>query len=206
MKEIIQVAGVIDQAEAQMLINSGVDWLGFPLRILFHREDLKEETATEIIRSLVPPHAGVLITYLNKADDILELVNKTGVQKIQLHYEIKREELECLRRELPNLYIIKNLIIREENSGKLQNEIQTYSPIVDAFITDTYDSTTGAWGATGKTHDWNISRALVQISPRPLILAGGLKPENVYQAILKVKPAGIDAHTGLEGPDGRKDP
>jgi phosphoribosylanthranilate isomerase len=80
------------------------------------------------------------------------------------------------------------------------------SPYVDAFITDTFDPVTGASGATGKTHDWLISKRFVELSPKPVILAGGLNAENVRQSILEVKPAGVDSHTGVEGLDGRKDP
>jgi phosphoribosylanthranilate isomerase len=78
--------------------------------------------------------------------------------------------------------------------------------VVDAFITDTYDPTTGRSGATGKTHAWGVSRRLVELSPKPVILAGGLTPENVRAAVLAVRPAGVDVHTGVEGPDGRKAP
>jgi phosphoribosylanthranilate isomerase len=76
---------------------------------------------------------------------------------------------------------------------------------VDAFITDTFDPETGASGATGKTHDWEVSRKLVKMSARPVILAGGLNPANVRQAIYAVNPAGVDAHGGVEHPDGKKD-
>ncbi len=69
---------------------------------------------------------------------------------------------------------------------------------MDAYITDTYDPVTKASGATGKTHNWEISKNLVELSAKPVILAGGLNPENVYDAILKVKPAGVDVHTGIE--------
>jgi len=78
-------------------------------------------------------------------------------------------------------------------------------PFVDAFLTDTFDPQSGRSGATGKIHDWEVSRRLAEISPRPLILAGGLNPGNVREAIRRVQPAGVDAHTGLEGPAGRKD-
>jgi len=81
-----------------------------------------------------------------------------------------------------------------------------YERCVDAFITDTYDPATGACGATGRTHDWSVSRKLVELSSRPVLLAGGLTPDNIRQAIGQVRPAGVDAHTGVEGPDGRKDP
>ena len=79
------------------------------------------------------------------------------------------------------------------------------APLVDGFITDTYSPETGASGATGRTHDWAVSRRLVQLSPKPVILAGGLTPANVRQAIAAVRPAGVDVHTGVEDASGRKD-
>ena len=53
-------------------------------------------------------------------------------------------------------------------------------------------------------HDWAVSRQIIALSPKPVILAGGLNPANVASAIKAVRPAGVDVHTGLEGPDGRK--
>jgi phosphoribosylanthranilate isomerase len=86
----------------------------------------------------------------------------------------------------------------------LIDEVQRYGPSVDAFITDTFDPTTGASGATGRVHDWDISRRLVEVSNTPVILAGGLTAKNVRRAIHAVRPAGVDVHTGIEGRDGRK--
>jgi phosphoribosylanthranilate isomerase len=96
------------------------------------------------------------------------------------------------------------LIVRGESVDDLAAEVARFHPVVDAFITDTYDPTTGRSGATGKTHDWGVSRRLVDLSPKPVILAGGLTPENVRAGILRVHPAGVDVHTGVEGPEGRK--
>jgi phosphoribosylanthranilate isomerase len=56
-----------------------------------------------------------------------------------------------------------------------------------------------------RTHDWGLSRRLVELSARPVILAGGLTPANVGQAISVVRPAGVDVHTGVEDATGRKD-
>src|SRR5438034_3926177 len=72
-------------------------------------------------------------------------------------------------------------------------------------ITDTYTPATGAKGATGMVHDWDVSAELVRLSPRPLMLAGGLGPDNVAEAIERVRPAAVDAHTNLEDASGRKD-
>jgi phosphoribosylanthranilate isomerase len=78
-------------------------------------------------------------------------------------------------------------------------------PLVDGFLTDTYAPETGAAGATGRAHDRAVSRRLVELSPRPVILAGGLTPAAVRRAISVVRPAGVDAHTGVEDASGRKD-
>ena len=86
----------------------------------------------------------------------------------------------------------------------LEAMVRELSPFVDAFITDTFDPKTGASGATGKTHDWRVSRRLVELADGPVILAGGLSPENVKRAILEVQPAGVDSHTGVEDSSGRK--
>jgi phosphoribosylanthranilate isomerase len=203
IKEIIQIAGIIDLQEAQMLTNAGVDWLGFPLRLPVHKEDISDEDAAKIIASLKYPNAGVLITYLSKAKAVIDLCRKLGTRIVQLHGNIPALEIERLRQL--QLTIIKSLIVKGNNFIELSEQVDAYSPLVDAFITDTHDPAIGADGATGKTHDWNISQKLVELSPKPIILAGGLKPENVGKAILKVRPAGVDAHTGVEGANGRKD-
>ena len=141
-KNIIQIAGVIELEEALMLVERGVDYIGFPLR-------LKE---------------------LN-----------------------------------PQVFIIKSLIIKNDNYDELTELINDTKNLADAFMTDTYDPETERSGATGKTHDWVISKKIVDLSSRPVILAGGLNPENVREAILKVKPEGVDSHSGVEAINGRKD-
>lgn len=205
MQGIIQIAGIKDFAEAQMLVEAGIDYLGFPLRLDVHQEDISEEEAARIIPSLRPPTYGVLITYLDKATEIVESCTKLGTKIVQLHGKIEIEELAKVKILEPRVFIIKSLIVRENNLVELKAELERFSPLVDAFITDTYDPSTGATGATGKTHGWSISKHLVKLSAKPVILAGGLTPENVAQAIQFVHPAGVDSHTGVEGPDGRKD-
>lgn len=205
MKNIIQIAGVMDRDEAAMLVDCGVTHLGFPLRLAYHKEDLSEAEAGEIIRSLPEGCAGVLITYLDKAKDIDLFCRELGAQHVQLHGDVTAAELKKLRRLNPDLIIFKSLVVAQDNTDELKKTVRGLSPLVDAFITDTYDPATGARGATGKTHDWTISRMLVELSPKPVILAGGLNAENVKEAIFAARPAGVDSHTGVEGPDGRKD-
>ena len=201
---LIQIAGVIDAAEAQLLQQCGVHYLGFPLRLAAHCEDLTESEAAIIIKSLTPPVFGVLITYLDRANEIAPFCHVLGARVVQLHGEIDRDELKHLKTLDPTLTVIKSLIVGLRDEKTLEAMLSELSPFVDAFIIDTFDPKTGASGATGKTHDWRVSRHLVERSNRPVILAGGLTPENVKRAILEVRPAGVDCHTGVEESTGRK--
>jgi phosphoribosylanthranilate isomerase len=206
MNRNIQIAGIIDQDEADMLVDAGVNRLGFPFGLAVHREDITAEKAAEIICTLKSPASAVLITYLNRAEAILDFCKKIGTGMVQLHGSVEIPELIRLKSLAPELEVIKSLIVRDNNFAELEYFVFIFSPYVDAFITDTYDPVTGACGATGKTHNWDVSRRIVEISPRPVILAGGLNPANVRKAIEYVRPAGVDAHTGVEGSHGRKDP
>jgi phosphoribosylanthranilate isomerase len=203
-EKLIQIAGVIDAAEAQMLQQCGIRYLGFPLRLPVHREDLTEEEAAAIITSLAPPLFGVLITYLHEASEIAAFCHALGARIVQLHGDIERDELKRLKTLDPDLVVIKSLVIGMGHDKALEATLNDSSPFVDAFITDTFDPKTGASGATGKTHDWRISRRLVELADKPVILAGGLTPENVKRAILEVRPAGVDSHSGVEDSTGRK--
>ena len=205
MQGLIQVAGIIDQAEADMILEEGADWLGFALRLPAKNEDISERDAAAIVRRIQPEHRGVIITYLTDAEQIKEFCAEMGVGTIQLHGDVTPAELRKLRRIAPSLYLLKSLVVRADNIGELTGIVEGAAEWVDMFITDSFNPATGAKGATGLVHDWSISTELVRISPRPLMLAGGLNPENVAAAIETVRPAAVDAHTGLEGANGRKD-
>jgi phosphoribosylanthranilate isomerase len=163
-----------------------------------------EDSAAKIIHKLRPPAFGVLITYLDNAEEIAAFCTSVGAWVVQLHGTIDLHELVKLKTIAPRLLIIKSLVVGLHTEDTLASMVERFSSKVDAFITDTYDTTTGASGATGKVHDWCISRRLVEISHRPVILAGGLNPENVRRAIVEVRPAGVDSHTGVEDESGRK--
>jgi len=205
MKNIIQVAGIRSTQEAEMLIECGVDYLGFPFRLDYHSEDISETEASQIVSQLPQSIKAVGITYLNQAEEVIDLLQTLGASAVQLHGDISSEEIKQLKSELPELQVVKSLIIGRDPFSILLDHVGEFAPVIDAFITDTYDPLTGASGATGRTHDWEISRKIVRISPKPVILAGGLTPENVKEAILKVKPAGVDVHTGVENSEGDKD-
>jgi phosphoribosylanthranilate isomerase len=83
-----------------------------------------------------------------------------------------------------------------------------FAPVCDALLLDTAHPTTDVVGATGVTHDWDISAQIVAAVPTPVVLAGGLGPLNVVEAIERVRPAGVDSETRTSRDDDRrrKDP
>ncbi len=205
-RHAVQAAGVRSLDEARMLRAAGVDMVGFPLRLDVHAPDIGEAEAREIVAALSLGPAACLITYLTEARTILELARFLGAAWVQLHAPVPPAELAGLRRAAPEIGVIKSLVVRGGNLDALLAEGAAASPFVDAFITDTFDPATGASGATGRTHDWAVSAALARVLPRPLLLAGGLTPDNVAAAVARVRPCGVDAHTGLEDAAGNKDP
>lgn len=201
----VQVAGVIDQAEAELLIEAGVEMLGFPLGLKDGREDLGVEKAAAIVREMSGKATPVCITYLETAAEIAALCDRLGARWVQLHGPVAKTEIIKLKAQDSDLGIIKSLIVKPGTEAQLLRQANDLESHVDAFITDTFDPESGRSGATGKTHNWEVSRKIVSSTEKPVILAGGLTPKNVAEAVATVRPAAVDAHTGLEGPDGRKD-
>jgi phosphoribosylanthranilate isomerase len=202
----IQIAGVHDLDEALGLVAAGVTHVGLPLRLPDGREDLPEADAARVCAGLRGRADSVLITYQTDADAIAAFADQLGCDWVQLHGRIAADAVARLRRRRPRLGLIAALVVEGPDPAPGEAAIAALAPHVDGFITDTFDPATGRRGATGLTHDWAVSRALVAASPHPVILAGGLTAANVADAIRAVGPAAVDAHTGVEGADGRKDP
>lgn len=207
---LIQVAGVHDLTEAQDMADAGVHALGLPLRLPVHTPDISEAEAEALVAALPPALVPVLITYETRPLSLVRLARRLGVRHVQLHAALGTEDAAILARIkdlAPDIFLIKSLIVRgAAEQVALEAQTAACAPYVDAFITDSFDPASGATGATGQTHDWELSRRLMVLSPRPVILAGGLHPGNVAAAITQVRPAGVDAHTGLEDAWGRKSP
>jgi len=198
----VQIAGVSSIEEALVCEIAGADALGFTVRLPHGVHDgLTEDKARSIISSLPPFIASVAITYVDNAREAVDLCRFLGVTTLQLHGDFPTQELPLLRVGLPHLRIIRAMHVTGPESVDRIRDVQRK---VDAVILDTLDPHTGRLGATGRTHDWNVSRAIVLRSRVPIILAGGLNSENVADAIRTVGPWGVDVHTGVEYEDGRR--
>jgi phosphoribosylanthranilate isomerase len=202
----IQIAGIADAADLAAAVEGGATHVGFPLRLPVHAEDCDALHAAALVARLPAGVEAVLITYLETAREIAALARQVGARTVQLHGDPPAEEVAALRRLEPGLALWAALVVGAEPEPRLHERLSRLGPRVDAFVTDTFDPRNGARGATGRTHDWGVSARLAAASPRPLILAGGLTPGTVAAAVAAVRPAGVDAHTGVEDAAGRKDP
>ncbi len=198
----IQIAGVSTLDEARQLVALGVDGLGFTVRLPSGVHDgLTEDKARAIIAQMPPLVSTVVITYVTDADEAVALCNHLGCNTLQLHAPVADGVMSAIKAALPCIRIIKSVNVTGAHSVA---EALHAAREADALILDTYDPATGRHGATGKTHDWRLSREIVCACPKPVMLAGGLTPENVGAAIRAVQPWGVDVHTGIENPDGTR--
>jgi len=197
------VAGVSTLAEALFCKSVGVDAIGFTLGLPDGpHEGLTPEKAGAIISQLPTGLLPVVITYLNSADAACELAAVTQAAAMQFHGGISDEELVVFRRSCPEVRTIGRVTVAGEES--IEAAVSFEQPLWDAIILDSLDPRTGKKGATGLTHDWLLSARIVKAASVPVILAGGLNPDNVAEAIRKVQPHGVDAHTGLEDNNGTR--
>jgi phosphoribosylanthranilate isomerase len=105
-----------------------------------------------------------------------------------------------LKRRFPEILIMRAIPVIDETSIAIA---RLYEGVADLFLLDTWDAATRQFGALGRTHDWSLSRRIVDEVDVPVILAGGLGPENVGEAIAAVRPAGVDSKTRTDRGDGR---
>lgn len=201
----IQAAGIISCQEAKMLIECGFTHLGFPHFLPVNKEDTTLEKSKEIISEIKRDSIPVLITYQSKSKEIIDVLKYLNLSSVQLHGRIDVDEIAKLKEHKRDLFIIKSIIIKDDTIEDALHQVEKYESYVDSFMTDSYDPETGAEGATGKKHDWEISKIIVKKSRIPVILAGGLNLYNLAEAIKTVKPAGVDVHTGIEDKNGNKD-
>lgn len=201
MQVKVQIAGIRTVQDAMECVKNNVDAIGLLVGQSHSSEDfITKQLAREIVQALPPYQVSTLITHLEKAEEIIDLINFTGVNCVQLHSYIKENEVRNIHKALPNIKIIRLIHISDD-------EVTNYSKmkIADAFFTDSINKKTNQFGGTGLTHDYNQDKKLAETIGKPLIIAGGLNSDNVVKIIKKVKPYGVDTNSGCKGKNGNMD-
>ena len=199
----VKICGIARAEDALAAIDFGADALGFLVGLRYPRADqLDVETARELVLRLPPFVNSVLVTHLDAEADVAELCRRVGAQVVQLHGEFPVAEIPALRAAFPHLKVVKAVHSEDADSVEAAREAAEHA---DAVLLDTREGE--HIGGTGKTHDWSLSRRIRErLGDFPVILAGGLTPDNVAAGIRFVGPYGVDVNSGVQQRPGRKNP
>ena len=200
MRTRVKICCISSLSEAETAVALGADALGLVGDMPSGPGIISDELARDIAAAVPPPVATFLLTSRTRGDEIAEHVGHCGCSAVQVVQHIDPAEHEVIRARQPRVRRVQ--VIHVEDAGALEL-IADYAPYVDAFLLDSGRPTaaTPELGGTGRTHDWTVSRDFVARAPRPVFLAGGLKPENVGEAIASVRPYGLDLCSGVRRDD-----
>lgn len=191
----IKICGIKNSTDIKAALEAGADALGFLVGITHVAEDKVEfYQARRMIMTLPPSVSSVMVTHLTDKKEIVEMAKYLYADIVQIHDYISPEDVQFVKTQLPHCEIIKAIQVSDE--AQTLKMVHTFEDVCDALLLDS--KTEDRLGGTGIIHDWNISAKAVEASKIPVILAGGLNEDNVYEAILKVKPHGVDVNSGVE--------
>ena len=157
---------------------------------------IDEDSISEIASKVPPPIATFLLTSKQNANEIISQHSKTRTNTLQLVDHLPHDELKKLKEHLPEVKLVQVIHILDEKSIEEALSVQKF---VDALLLDSGNPKLKVkeLGGTGRTHNWEISRNIVEEVNIPVFLAGGLNPENALEAIKAVRPYGLDICSGV---------
>lgn len=193
---ITQVYETQSFEEAKKLVDVGVDYVGVLVGIKDeYPGELSLGQAVEVLRGVTGKAKKVVLSLSKILNDIIIIISKTNPDILHLPAEpedISPTDVKNLKKRFPNIKIMRTIPVVNEGSIEIAKQ---YDGIADYLLLDSRRKKDNQIGATGETHDWNLSKKIVESVSVPVILAGGLGPDNVAEAILKVKPFGVDSKT-----------
>jgi phosphoribosylanthranilate isomerase len=200
-KPRVKICCIASVTEAWMAIKHGASAIGLVSAMPSGPGPIAEELIAEIAAVVPPGVASFLLTCKQDVDSIVDQQRRTGVNTIQICDRLVDGTYEDLRQALPGISLVQVIHV---TGPEAVDEALAIAPHVDAILLDSGNQTLKVkeLGGTGRTHDWALSRAIREKIDVPLFLAGGLKPDNVIDAIRAVQPFGVDVCSGLRT-DGR---
>ena len=204
---IIQIYTIQSKTEALELVNLGVDNIGLTPASIGLPGEISPDLAKDIFENVKAKH-NIALSVSNKISEIVEMCLFVKPDVLHLCGEpgnLSDKEINLIRTkissEIPNIKIMQAVSV---DNWDAVNVAIKYSKLADFLILDTSTKDVEGIGASGAIHDWNISKTIVDSVSIPVILAGGLSPDNVSDAIARVKPWGVDSltHTNKYNIDG----
>ena len=196
----MKICGLTQEEDLAVAVDAGADAVGFLVGVPSSPRNLTIERA-KTLRSQVPVFVdSVVVTAPKSIEWLIEVCEKLKPSAIQIHGKEKLDSSE-IHEKITGTRLIKTVYVTEDALNKnVIDDLRSF----DAVLLDSFSK--GQYGGTGKVHDWTLSRQIKEaVAPVPVILAGGLKPKNVKEAVLMVKPYAVDVASGVEASPGVKD-
>ena len=186
----VKICGHTNAADVSASVAAGADAIGVIAAVpVDSPREVSVETATTLLEHVPPLVTSVLVTMPSTAADAIDLVETVRPDALQIHGTFSVRDLEIVVDELT----IPVLRAVDADDAELA---RACDPLADVLLIDTPAVDGG--GGTGRTHAWDRSRELVQRLASPVLLAGGLTPANVAEAVATVAPFGVDVASGVE--------
>jgi len=202
----VKICGIRDVETAKQAAEAGADAVGLNFFSKSPRY-LSPETAREIVESLPRGLTAVGLFVNHPILHIEEMMERAGLDTLQVHGDEDPEFLAELAENHPNWKIIWARRVKEEEIADVEDDLRECEALgVKLFACLLDPKVDGSYGGTGETLSWKmVARHYDRSVNPPLILAGGLTPENVGDAVRSVEPWGVDVASGVEVQRGVKD-
>jgi phosphoribosylanthranilate isomerase len=199
---LVQIYEVQTPEEAVALARLGVDHVGVLAGDGVFPRELPVEQATAIFTATPPGTKRVALSLSAEWAEVARVARETRPDIIQIQAATEDFSVamtRSLKAQFPEILVMRAIPIIDETSIEIA---RSYQGVADFLLLDSYDPGSRQFGALGRTHNWSLSRRIVDGVSIPAILAGGLGPDNVAEAIAAVRPAGVDSKTKTDRADG----
>jgi phosphoribosylanthranilate isomerase len=197
---VVKICCIKSVAEARTAIAHGAAALGLVSHMPSGPGVISEDLIAEIAATVPPTVATFLLTALTDAEAIIAQHRRCRTSTVQLVDALTHGTHRDLRRALPGIQLVQVIHVRGEESVA---EAAAVAPEVDFLLLDSGNPMLAVkeLGGTGRTHNWAVSRRIVETCGRPVFLAGGLRPDNLASAHAQVRPHGFDLCSSVRTQD-----
>jgi phosphoribosylanthranilate isomerase len=199
---IVQIYEVTTPAEARNLAAIGVNHIGVLVGDRSFPREQTIEKAREIFAAIPAESKGSALSLSDDVDLIVRLTAALLPDILHLGAapeHLSPAQLRTVKAEFPKVSLMRSIPVVDESSIALA---RSYDGIADGLLLDSWKSGDRQIGALGVTHSWQLDRRIIESVRIPAIIAGGLGPENVQEAIRVARPAGVDSKTKTDKIDG----
>jgi len=196
MKTRIKICCISSVDEAKMAVDFGASALGLVGKMPSGPGPIADELIASIIKTVPPPVATFLLTSETTAEDVIAHQKRVHSSTIQIVDALTERNYKLIREHLPSVKLVQVIHVIDESSVAEAVEL---SEEADALLLDSGNPNLAVkeLGGTGRVHNWNLSKKIVEQSKVPVFLAGGLNAANVAEAIESVNPFGVDICSGV---------